>query len=103
MPVSHKKPENGMVKWSWSFSRGALTSSHFRVCYQAQIRDVNARVPLRLAPLLCRIWLLLLIDDHRLFWFLFACSTTVNDFIFLSPPPLCTRFLRYLYILDITG
>ena len=42
MLVSHKKPENGMVKWSWSFSRGALTTSHFRVCYQAQIRDVNA-------------------------------------------------------------
>ena len=42
MPVSHMKPENGMVKWSWSFSRGALTTSHFRVCYQAQIRDVNA-------------------------------------------------------------
>ena len=33
---------NGMVKWSWSFSRGALTTSQFRVCYQAQIRDVNA-------------------------------------------------------------
>ena len=36
-----KKQENGMVKWSWSFSRGTLTTSHFRVCYQAQIRDVN--------------------------------------------------------------
>lgn len=64
------------------FDFRAISSVLSRADPRGSFQNVEGATYDVVAPILCRIWLMLFIDDDRL---LLACFLTVNDFIIMIP------------------